>query len=125
MVAAHAEVLQLGVAVRAQHEVGLDGIAARGALAVLHELALLERDLQLLLVFVQLQQGRAQQAVGDNAEHGHQGHYGPDVPGGAAQVGIAHDPHDREHVQDDQQHQHDGEGRLHFRRPQLRQKLAH
>ena len=36
-------------------EVGLDGVAAGGALAVLHELALLERDLQLLLVAIQLQ----------------------------------------------------------------------
>lgn len=47
MVAAHAEVLQLRVAVRAQNEVRLYGIAAVGAFAVLHELALFERDLQL------------------------------------------------------------------------------
>ena len=48
-------VLQTLVAVRAQHIIGLDRVAAVGAFAILHELALLQRDLELLLVAIDLQ----------------------------------------------------------------------
>ena len=98
---------------------------AVGALAVLHELALLERDLQLLLVAIELQQRRPKQAIGHKPQHRHERHHGPDVPDGAAQIGVTHDPYDGKHVQNDQQDQNDGEGRLHLRRPQLGKKLAH
>ena len=125
MVAGAAEVLQALVAVRAQHEVGLHRIAAVRALAVLHELALLERDLQLLLVAVDLQQRRAQQAVRDDAEQRDERHDSPHVPVGTAQVRIAHHPDDGQHIQDDQQHHNHGERGLQFRSPQLVKQFAH
>ena len=68
-----AQVLQALMAVRAQDVIGLHGIAAVGALAIVHELTLLERHLELLLVAVDLQQGRTQQAVRDNAHQRDEG----------------------------------------------------
>ena len=124
MVAGAAEVLQALVAVRAQHEVGLHRIAAVRALAVLHELALLERDLQLLLVAVDLQQRRAQQAVGDDAQQRDERHDGPHVPVGAAQVRVADHPDDGEHVQNDEQYDDHGERGLQLGRPQLGQQFS-
>ena len=62
MAALLALVLQTLVAVRAQHIIGLDRVAAVGAFAILHELALLQRDLELLLVAIDLQQRRTKQA---------------------------------------------------------------
>ena len=50
MVAIGAKVLQLSMAVRAQHEIRLNRISARSAFAVFHQLPLLERNFQLLLV---------------------------------------------------------------------------
>ena len=52
-----AQVLQALMAVRAQHVIGLNGVTAVGAFAIVHELALLEGHLELLLVTVDLQQG--------------------------------------------------------------------
>ena len=118
MVAGAAKVLETLVAVRAQHEVGFHRVAAVRALAVLHELALLQRDLQLLLVAVDLQQRRAQQAVRDDAEQRDERHDSPHVPVGTAQVRIAHHPDDGQHIQDDQQHHNHGERGLQFRSPQ-------
>lgn len=125
VVAGAAKVLETLVAVRAQHEVGFHRVAAVRALAVLHELALLQRDLQLLLVAVDLQQRRAQQAVRDDAEQRDERHDSPHVPVGTAQVRIAHHPDDGQHIQDDQQHHNHGERGLQFRSPQLVKQFAH
>ena len=80
MVAGHAQVLQALMAVRAQHEISLDGVSAVGAFTVLHEFALLERDLEFLLVAIDLQQRRTEQAVGNYAHERHKRNDSPDVP---------------------------------------------
>ena len=86
------------MAVRAQHVVGLDGIAAIRAFAVVHELALLEGNFQFLLVAVDEQQRRAQQAVRDDADKRHERHDAPHVPVRAAQVRVARNPYDGQDI---------------------------
>ena len=95
MMTARAEVLQARVAVRTQHIIGLDRIAAVGAFAILHELALLQGNLEFLFVAIDLQQGRTKQAVRDDADKRHERDDAPNVPMRPAHVGVADDPHDR------------------------------
>ena len=108
--ARRAHVLQARMAVRAQDVVVLHRIAAVGALAVLHELALLEGHLELLLVTVDLQKGRTQQAVRHDADERDEGDDAPHIPIGAAHIRIAGNPHDGQDVQDGKQHDHDAHG---------------
>ena len=68
MMAGWAQVLQALMAIRAHDVISLNRIPASGTFAVLHELALLQGNLELLLVAVDLKQGRAQQAIRDNAQ---------------------------------------------------------
>ena len=125
MTALLALVLQTLVAVRAQHIIGLDRVAAVGAFAILHELALLQRDLELLLVAIDLQQRRTKQAIRDDAQNGNERDDGPDVPHRTALVSIANNPNNREHVNG---HEHDDayrDSHLQLRSPKLRENVAH
>ena len=56
------------MALRAQNVIGLYGIAAVAAFAVMHQLTLFQSDFELLLVTVDLQQRRSKQGVGDHPE---------------------------------------------------------
>ena len=120
-----AQVLQTLMTVRAQDVIRLNGVTAVGAFAVVHELALLEGHLELLLVTVDLQQGRTQQAVRHDADERDEGDDAPHIPIGAAHIRIAGNPHDGQDVQDGKQHDHDGKRRLDLRRDQLRKQFAH
>ena len=119
MVTRRAEVLQALMTIGAHHVIGLDGITARCALAVFHELSLLERHLELLFVAVDLQQGRTQQAIRDNTQQRHERHDSPDVPQRTAHVRVACNPDDAEHVENDEANNDDGERSLEFRGPEL------
>ncbi len=125
MMAARAEVLQARVAVRTQHVVGLDRIAAVRTLAVLHKLALLQGNLEFLLVAIDLQQRRTKQAVRDDADKRHERDDAPNVPMRPAHVGVADDPHDRKNIKHHKQHDEDRERCHQFRRNELRHQFGH
>ena len=68
MMAGGAKVFKLLMAVRAQNVIGFDGITACATFAVFHELPLLERNFQLLLVTIDLQQWWTEQAIRNDSE---------------------------------------------------------
>ena len=59
MMARRAQILQTSMAVRAKNVIVLDGVAAIRALAILHQLSLLQGDFKLLLITINLHQRRA------------------------------------------------------------------
>ena len=68
MTALLALVLQTLVAVRAQHIIGLDRVAAVGAFAILHELAALERYVKILLIAILDRERRTSNTISDETD---------------------------------------------------------
>ena len=113
------------MAVRAHDVVRFNRVTAGRALAVLHELALLQGYLELLLIAIDLQQGRAKQAVRNDADKRHKRDDAPNVPMRPAHVRVADDPHDRKNIKHHKQHNEDRERCHQFRRNELRHQFGH
>lgn len=125
MTATGALILQALVAVRAKQVVVLDWVTAVGAVAVVHELTLLESYLELLLLVVDLHQRRTEQHVSDNTDYWDQSDDGPESPNRATTVSVASNPNDAEYVKSNDAANDSSQDELKLGGPHLGKKFTH
>lgn len=89
-----AKVLQLRLAIWANDIIGINGITASRAFAIHHQLALFERDFELLLVTVYAKQRWSQKDVCDHAYYRHQSDNSPDIPCDTSEICVSDHPND-------------------------------
>lgn len=112
MTARWAEVLQARVAVRTKHVIRLDGIPAMRAFAELHELAALERDLEILFVAIFSRELRTRDAPDDESDEGNERDDSPQLPSCSAMTRVFDNVSDREKIEKGHDRNDDGHERV-------------
>ena len=112
VVARGAKVLQALVAIRAEHVIILDRIAAVSARAILHELAALERHVKILLIAILDRERRTSNAISDEADERDKRDDRPNWPVRSAISCVLDHIDDGKNVEDTNDHTGDRNNRL-------------
>lgn len=112
VVARGAKVLQALVAIRAEHVIILDRIAAVSARAILHELPALERHVKILLIAILDRERRTSNAISDEADERDKRDDRPNWPVRSAISCVLDHIDDGKNVEDTNDHTGDRNNRL-------------